>query len=371
MVLAVAAPATARQDSPVVRGVLFFSPTCGHCEYVIQEVLPPLYDQHGGPWDLVYDTTLPETDVAYYLLTNGTLEMLLVDVTIEAGAMFFEATTQALSIGSNGVPRLVVSNQVMIGSADIPNRLPGLIESGLAGDGIAWPAIPGIDAVLDTLPSSATTTTTTSVTTTTGAPVTTTTAAPVVTLPVSGEEGRSFGDDAVANSIAVGVLALLLIGLGTSYRLLRRDDLPYRPGALVLPLTLFGLLIAGYLTFVEVTGDEAVCGPVGDCNVVQQSDYATVAGIPIGVVGLVGYLVIGGLWVAQRSRVTRRNDLARVALALVTVAGVSFTAWLTFLEPFVIHATCVWCLGSAVVIGALMWLTVPAGIAAWRRLAPR
>jgi uncharacterized membrane protein len=184
------------------------------------------------------------------------------------------------------------------------------------------------------------------------------------------EDIRGFGDDAIANSIAVIVLLALVAGLVVSAVLTRRDDLPYRPGGLIPFFVLAGLVIASYLTYVEVAGSDPVCGPVGDCGLVQDSEYSTVAGVPIGVIGLVGYALIAVLWVVQRSGPERRSDLARIGLALVTVAGVAFTAWLTFLEPFVIHASCAWCLGSAIVIGGLMWLTVPDGITAWRRLAP-
>jgi uncharacterized membrane protein len=372
--------AAARQTDPVVRGVLFFSPTCSHCEYVIQEVLPPLYEEHGGPWELVYDTTLPETELAYFLLTNGTLEMLLVDVTVAAGGQFFEATTEALAIGSNGVPRLIVSNQVMIGSADIPNRLPRLIDQGLAGEGIDWPLLPGMEGVVAALPvptpTSTTTTTTPVVPTTTATattvPVTTTTTEVIVaaTLPLGGDVERGIGDDPAGTAVAIVVLVLLVTVLVWIWLVSRRDDLPYRPGGLVPFLVLLGIVIAAYLTYVELGGAEAVCGPVGDCHVVQESDYSTVAGVPNGILGLAGYLGIGLLWMLSRRPSGRRSDLARVGVATIAAGGVAFSAWLTFAEAFLIHATCAWCIGSALVIAALAWLVVPDGVAAWRRIAP-
>jgi uncharacterized membrane protein len=375
LALALAAgPAAARQGDPVVRGVLFFSPTCGHCEYVIQQVLPPLFDEHGGPWDLVFDEALPESEIAYYLLTNGTLEFLLVDVTIQSGAELFQATTDALAIGSDGVPRLIVSNQVMIGSADIPERLPTLIDDGLAGEGIDWPALPGMADVLATVPVAApsTTTTTTPATSTTQAAATTTvtTDAPAVALPIDVDGERGFGDDLLGTAVAIVVLAALVAVLGFTAMLLRREEMPYRTTGLVPLLVLLGIVIAAYLTYVELGGAEAVCGPVGDCHVVQESDYSTVAGIPIGILGLIGYLGIGVMWMLARRPSGRRSDLSRIGLALVAVGGVAFSAWLTFAEAFLIHATCAWCIGSALVIAALAWVVVPDGIAAWWRIAP-
>jgi uncharacterized membrane protein len=305
--------------------------------------------------------------------------MLLVDVTVAVGGQFFEATTEALAIGSNGVPRLIVSNQVMIGSADIPNRLPGLIDQGLAGEGIDWPLLPGMEEVVAALPvPTPTTTTTTTITvvptttaTATTVPVTPTTEVAVAaTLPLGGDVERGFGDDPAGTAVAIVVLVLLVAVLVWIWLVSRRDDLPYRARGLVPFLVLLGIVIAAYLTYVELGGAEAVCGPVGDCNVVQESDYSTVAGVPNGTLGLAGYLGIGLLWLLSRRPSGRRSDLARVGVATMAAGGVAFSAWLTFAEAFLIHATCAWCIGSALVIAALAWLVVPDGIAAWRRIAP-
>ena len=83
-VLLLLAPAAGAQedDDPSVKAILFFSPTCGHCEYVIQSVLPPLFAENGGPWEVYYDTTLEEVGPPFYLLDNGTLQFLLVDVSV-------------------------------------------------------------------------------------------------------------------------------------------------------------------------------------------------------------------------------------------------------------------------------------------------
>jgi len=62
-------------------------------------------------------------------------------------------------------------------------------------------------------------------------------------------------------------------------------------------LAAMGLFVAGYLAYVETQHVTAVCGPVGDCNAVQNSPYATLFGvIPVGVIGLAGYLLILAAW---------------------------------------------------------------------------
>jgi uncharacterized membrane protein len=94
----------------------------------------------------------------------------------------------------------------------------------------------------------------------------------------------------------------------------------------------------------------AVCGPVGDCNAVQASTYARFLGVPVGVIGLVGYVAILVAWLWGRAG----NPTARAALLGMTVVGVLFSIYLTWVELFVIRAVCLWCLSSAVIMMALM-----------------
>ncbi len=61
-------------------------------------------------------------------------------------------------------------------------------------------------------------------------------------------------------------------------------------------------------------------------------------------------------------------DWGRLGLLIMGVVGVVFSIYLTFLEPFVIGATCAWCLTSALAVTLIMWLSARPGLAAWRRL---
>ncbi|MCK4801253.1 MAG: vitamin K epoxide reductase family protein, partial [Anaerolineales bacterium] len=122
-------------------------------------------------------------------------------------------------------------------------------------------------------------------------------------------------------------------------------------------LSLIGIAIAGYMSYVEFYQVDAVCGPVGRCNTVQQSSYATLFGvIPIGFLGLLGYLTVIILWLVgiKDSPVWKKS--ADTALWIVTLVGTLFSIYLTFLEPFVIGATCIWCLTSAVLMTFLFLL---------------
>jgi uncharacterized membrane protein len=118
-------------------------------------------------------------------------------------------------------------------------------------------------------------------------------------------------------------------------------------------LALAGLAVSGYLTYVHYAGIEPVCAGGGGCERVQTSKYAELAGIPVAVLGLVGYALI---LVASQLR----GEAARMATALAALVGFGFSAYLTYLELFEIDAICHWCLASAVL------MTVLAALAALR-----
>jgi uncharacterized membrane protein len=129
-------------------------------------------------------------------------------------------------------------------------------------------------------------------------------------------------------------------------------------------LALIGIGVAGYLSFVEYNQVEAVCGPVGNCNAVQQSSYAKLFGvIPVGFLGLLGYLSVIIFWLLDLLVLDGLGQLARLGLWVITLIGTLFSVYLTFLEPFVIGATCMWCLSSAVIMTILYLL-------ATRKMAP-
>ncbi len=104
--------------------------------------------------------------------------------------------------------------------------------------------------------------------------------------------------------------------------------------------------------------------PVGDCNAVQQSEYARLAGIPIGFLGSAAYLAILVAWAASRVSGGPVAAAGSVLAAGIALGGTAFSIYLTFLEPFVIGATCMWCLTSALTITGLAWATAGTGWAA-------
>ncbi len=138
-------------------------------------------------------------------------------------------------------------------------------------------------------------------------------------------------------------------------------DLPTLPAGsrILIPiLSVLGLGVAFYLTYVETQNVAAVCGPVGDCNAVQSSPFAKLFGVlPVGLMGALGYIGIIVMWFLARSdgAYSRIGALLMFGMALF---GVLFTIYLTYLELFVINAVCIWCLSSAVLMALILILSV-------------
>lgn len=161
----------------------------------------------------------------------------------------------------------------------------------------------------------------------------------------------------------------LAIGLGRPKPLRRAQRRQQKPvgksfwdqvrNPAILALCLVGLGVAGYLAYVETQSVPAVCGPVGECNAVQSSPYARLFGVlPIGVLGVIGYLAILSAWGASKMRSVRFAGYAALAKFVMALVGVLFSLYLSYLEPFVIHAVCMWCVSSAVIMTLLLLLTL-------------
>ena len=114
---------------------------------------------------------------------------------------------------------------------------------------------------------------------------------------------------------------------------------------------LAGIGVAGYLTWAHFADSAVVCVAGGSCEKVQESEYASIAGVPVAVLGLAAYTAILSLiaWDAPS---------ARLSAATVALIGVLFSAYLLVLQLFVIDAICIWCLVNDVLIApALAVLT--------------
>jgi uncharacterized membrane protein len=121
----------------------------------------------------------------------------------------------------------------------------------------------------------------------------------------------------------------------------------------LLVLTTIGLGVAGYLTYVHYSGATPICSIKGNpCSQVQKSRYSELAGVPVALIGLIGYVVILGSLLAPEGE---RSRFATVAL---TFGGFGFSAYLTYREVFTLHKICEWCVSSAIIMTIMMCLSV-------------
>lgn len=130
-------------------------------------------------------------------------------------------------------------------------------------------------------------------------------------------------------------------------------------------LSALGLGVAAYLTWTYTMGGSPVCLGSGGCDTVQHSPYAWIMGIPIPALGgLVYVLLLGTALLTLRARKESQENLL-LALFGLSLAGVLFSAYLTYLELYVIYAICLWCVVSAVIMAAIFGLA----LLAWRQFS--
>ncbi|MBN1217413.1 MAG: hypothetical protein JXM69_00675 [Anaerolineae bacterium] len=374
---AVTAAQTGDESDAVVRAVLFYGPTCPHCHKVITEVIIPLSEEYGDQ-----------------------LQVLGADTSQPAGSQLYQVAIDHFQIPPQrqGVPTLIIGETVLVGSGEIPAQFPTLVKDQLAAGGIDWPDIPGLVQAISaseesnqeegTEESSPEATTEAALPTEVEAtpqatatllptPTPTATAVPVADQSVLTidkdsappvEEVEPPPPDPVGTALAAMILVGMVAALGFAiWRVVTAPSQPFRVDRLpplqasswVVPvLAVLGLGVATYLAYVEITHVEAVCGPVGECNIVQTSPYAQIMGIPIAVLGMLNYIAVIFLWLIQKFVPGRLANLSVLALAALTFGATLFSIYLTCLEIFAIHAVCAWCLSSAIISTLLMLLVV-------------
>ncbi len=126
-------------------------------------------------------------------------------------------------------------------------------------------------------------------------------------------------------------------------------------------LVLVGLIIASYLSYLKLAAAPAACVDAGpfDCNVVLNSQYSELAGLPIAYLGLGVYALIGLVMLFER----RLSFLEQYGSLLIFGIGLFawlFSMWLVYVQFFLLEALCPWCLSHEANF-TLLFLTI-----AWR-----
>ncbi len=354
----------AQQQEPVVYGIFFYSPTCPHCHDVINNHWDDIQSEFGDA-----------------------LKILFVNVQIPEGGQLMQNTTVMMGIESNSVPMLILGETVLIGSSDIPGLAPDIIRAGLASNGIDVSPVPGIEnifalalgddyivndhsqlAVVENVysdPANIMAIMMLFILILSFIIIALASFNPKIQAIVTGKVGFvvlifiTLGGIGLAGSLLPGsgnglvsvlVLTEIIIFLLILFRLIKQQSVKSVVNTIIPLFIVAGILVAGYMSYVEITAGEASCGLAGACNLVQQSQYASISGIPIGIIGIGGYALLFGFWFFARV-----NQKALVLMLFPVGGGVLFSIYLTFLEPFVIGASCVWCLTSALIMMALLW----------------
>jgi uncharacterized membrane protein len=314
--------ASIQQAKPVVKAVFFWTPGCSSCREVLQNYIPKIIHDY-----------------------KSVLEIRFVQLatTQEIDRFYAVAPQVGLTKDKMGLPMVLAGNQVLVGSREIPKSFTALVDQSLASGGTEYPDwldfaqfvwtsdFAMVQAALTQSPESE----------------------PVV----------KFSGMTLAAVTLAGLLIILAIIIANMVRgfLGKTTFYTIQWNQTLIPiLAMLGLGVAIYLSFVEITAVPAICGPVGDCNTVQKSQYAHIFGVlPVGLAGVGGYLAILAAWAWGKLRKDQVEAYIPAVLFGMTVFGTLYSIYLTYLEIYVIHAVCIWCITSAVVMGLLALICTP------------
>jgi uncharacterized membrane protein len=318
LALPTARAADAEASVPVVRALLFYGEPCPDCGVLFEYLIPALRERYGPRLEMgALDASAPEAAPLYQSAVGGA------------------PPSEALRL-----PAAVVGAEVLLGLDAIATTLGDGFEALAARpDASRWPALPGLSGLLpDALGRIE---------------------AQLARMPTAEPQAAAPGPadrDRVANALAVVVLVGMVLALVHSVVRARRPGRHAPASAWLVPLAaLVGIGVSAYTGYTSLAGVAPVCGPIGSCDLVQASEYAKLFGIPLGVLGVLGYGAVLAAWAAGR-RLSPRGGGWRWLPWAIAFVGVVFSIRLTALEPFVIGHTCLWCLASAVTMSALLWI---------------
>ena len=126
---------------------------------------------------------------------------------------------------------------------------------------------------------------------------------------------------------------------------------------ITIALTIVGLLVSIYMTIYKITANDSMCLGSGDCSTVNASRYSEVNGIPVGLIGVVGYLSILAIhWLERKNEFFETNG--SMIFFGVSLIGFFFTVWLVYVEVALLKAYCPFCITSQVTMTLIFILSV-------------
>ncbi len=121
-------------------------------------------------------------------------------------------------------------------------------------------------------------------------------------------------------------------------------------------LSLLGIFVSGYLTYIHYSGEPIICGGSNSCELVNASRYAFIGPIPVSALGLVAYITI---LILSLIKSDEERQWPAVLMFGVSLIGVMFQWYLFYIEVAVLHALCYWCISSQVIITVIFVLALP------------
>jgi len=127
---------------------------------------------------------------------------------------------------------------------------------------------------------------------------------------------------------------------------------------IVAALALAGIFISLYLTLYKLNVIGELSCSIGSCETVNTSRWSMFLGLPVAAWGLLFYLDVFVLALLGTMPRFENEPVISIVLVAQAAVGVLFSAWLTYLELGVIHAICIWCVTSAVIVLAILLVSV-------------
>lgn len=126
---------------------------------------------------------------------------------------------------------------------------------------------------------------------------------------------------------------------------------------IIIFLAVFGLLVSVYMTVYSFTANDNMCIGSKDCSIVNASRYSKINGIPVALIGVVGYAAIIGIhWLERRNGFFESNG--SMILFGISLVGFLFTLWLVYVEIALIKALCPFCIASQIAMALIFILSV-------------
>ena len=127
---------------------------------------------------------------------------------------------------------------------------------------------------------------------------------------------------------------------------------------IVAALALAGIFISLYLTLYKLGVIGELSCTIGSCETVNTSKWSRFLGLPVAAWGLLFYLDVFAVALVGTLPRFENERVISIVLVAETAVGVLFSAWLTYLELAVIHAICIWCVTSAVIVSVIFLVSV-------------